>query len=189
MLSITHRGVLPVTCVARALLPAKTQNGSAKSDSPRAICSSAAFLAFGAFLVDQIDRLVSKCARATRRGCAGCGIGGANALAKCLGAVLGGCGYRGPFGKLRAGSSTPQGDSLRESPFPLRMTNDVGCYHSLRQRVLPSLDRLLRDLLAQSNRVEGLVFGQPPQDGQLRPQHVTFGHVGDDLLRRRLDFL
>ena len=31
------------------------------------------------------------------------------------------------------------------------------------------------------------MFGQPPHDRQLCPQHVAFGHVGNDLLGRRLD--
>ena len=58
----------------------------------------------------------------------------------------------------------------------------------LRQRVLPCLDRLLRNVLAQRNRVERFVLGQAPHNRQLRPQHVAFGYVGYDFLGRRLDF-
>jgi hypothetical protein len=50
----------------------------------------------------------------------------------------------------------------------------------LSQHVFPVIYDLLRDLLSKSNRVVGIVFGQPPQDRQLRTQHVTIGNCGDD---------
>jgi len=44
----------------------------------------------------------------------------------------------------------------------------------LSQRVLPNLNRTLGNLLAQFDRVEGLVRGQAAQDRELGAQHVPF---------------
>src|SRR5580704_3037237 len=59
----------------------------------------------------------------------------------------------------------------------------------LRQRVLPPLDHLLRDLLPQLNRVEWLMLGQPAQNRQLGAQHVTVGYGGDYFLSRGFNLL
>src|SRR5258706_13865692 len=64
-----------------------------------------------------------------------------------------------------------------------RITTTERFIDCLVQSIFPCFDRLRRDLLTQCDRVKGIVLRQPTQDGQLRPEHVAVGDVGDYLLR------
>ena len=83
-------------------------------------------------------------------------------------------------------------ESLRVDPSFLRHVDGFYSWHrriprqksaALSQRVLPALKHLLRDLLPKFDRIKRLMFAQPPQNRELRAQHVAIGDSSDDFLR------